>query len=493
MNVTPSLSTPATGATESALAVFAQADLWSSLQSIAWRRRVGGLGMLFVYHTAATAPDAERLRRFCSRQWPELKVVVPGEAGTDAPESVVGRLRDWRAFRPDVGHWFLDGTGARPTMLAALSRAGEEFPDWQMFARAGAGGWQLWRAATGGRLLAEPAPDAPTACEADPLDLALLLPALCPGEAVEPLWRESRAPETLTPDELTRIIAAGKTANWDWRAMFETALGRPCPAGDWSFEDFLASTLVLLGAGNTRIHLPLRLAGGRRPCEQIVDVVTVHRGCLWFIDCQRRLEPDPPVVFDNRIWLAGGARRLLIRPGRWATLTERMLSDATATLLDADDCRRIFARLCELLGLDEPQALRTIERESLTAAVDRLPVFSPATPAQQFSDAIHLDTCVFDLQRGARADAGGTPPPWLAARVAPDLWFLGGTLPRPVPAEELRRRLDDRLAGSRLDLAVIFFELTANRLSWRALVRLKGDGAPLGKWLHRWRNVPLVI
>ena len=477
--------------TGAALIVFAQTDLWSSLQSIAWCR-TSGLDSLFVYHTPATAAAAERLSKLCSRQWPDLKVVVPGEPGADSPSTVIERLREWRRFRPNLTRWVLDCTGARPAMFAAVSRAGEEMPECLLLNRISSGKWQRLVAASGGRLLPEAADSAPTAREADAIPLHILLPALYPDETVELQWRESRAPETLTLDQLGLIAANGQTTNWDWRRMFEMALAKPCPSGDWDIEDFLGAALVALGAGNTRIHLPARLAA-KRPCEQIFDIIAVHRGALWFIDCQRRIEPEPPVAFDGRLWQLNGARRIVVRPGRWATLTERMLTDATATLLDSEDCRTIFTRLCGLLDLDVPRALRATEHDTLAAAADRLPVFSPATPAQQFSDAIRLDACIFDLLRGARADAGGTPPPWMAARVAPDLWFLGGSLPRPVPAEDLRRRLDERLTTSRLDLNVIFFELAPNRLSWRAMIRQKGDSALLGKWLQRWHNVPIVI
>ncbi len=475
-----------------ALIVFAQADLWSSLQSVSWCRTTGRLDTLFVYHTLATAPAAERLRKLCSRQWPDLKVVVPGEAGADLPAKVIERLREWRLFRPNLSHWVLDCTGALPCMFAAISRAGEEAPGWLIMRRIVNGSWQGLTAASGGRLNPAPLADAPTARQADALPLHILLPALYPDEEIELQWRESRAPDALAGEQLAAIIAAGKEANWDWRKMFEAAFGKPCATGDWGVDDFIGATLALLGVGNTRVHLPARLLA-KRPCEQIFDVVAVHRGALWFFDCQRRLEPDPPAIFDNRLWQLAGAHRIVVRPGRWASLTERLLADTATTLLDCDDCRSLFSRLCALLDLDVPRVLRSIERDTLAPSADRLPVFSPATPAQHFSDAIHLDNCVFDLQRGASADAGGTPPPWLAARVAPDLWFLGGTLNRSVPAEELRQRLDDRLGKSQLEASVIFFEVSQQRLSWRSLVRMKGDGAQLGKWLHRWRNVPLVI
>ncbi|MDD5708068.1 MAG: hypothetical protein PHR35_19290, partial [Kiritimatiellae bacterium] len=274
---------------------------------------------------------------------------------------------------------------------------------------------------------------------------------------------------------------------------FEAKQGRPCPNGDWGFDDFLGAALVAMGAANTRVHVHVRMAA-RRPCDQIFDAVSVHRGVIWLFDCQFRLEPENGAAYDARLWRQFDARRVVLRPGRWATATERLLSSCERTrLLDGDDCRTLFSRLADILNLDVPEALRSVEHGALTPGASRLPVFSPATPAQHFSDAIHVAPCVFDLQRGATADSGGAPPPWMAARVAPDIWFIGGSVPNPVQAQELRQRLDERFAKARLDATVIFFELAHDRLHWRALVRMRGDDAALGKWLQRWHNVPLVI
>ncbi len=492
MNAAATSESPRPEGAGSALIVFAQADLRSSLQTVSWCLSRGKLDTLFVYHTPATAADAERLRKLCNRQWPDLKVVVPGEPGGDRSAQVIERIRDWRRFRPNLDGWVLDGTGALPSMMAAVSRAGEESPDWLLLRETGEGRWERLAASSGGRLDPGPPEAAPAATQADAIPLHLLLPAWYPDDPVEPQWRESRAPETLTVEELAAIVKAGRECNWNWPGLYEKTLGRSSTAGDWGFDDFIGATLALLGVANARIHLPVRLLA-RRPCEQIFDVAAFHRGRLWLFDCRHRLDPEPPVAYDGRLWELAGATRIVIRPGRWATLTERMLGGGATVLLDGDDCRSLFSRLGACLGLDIPRPLRTLEQETLAFKADRLPVFSPATPAQQFSDAMHLDTCVFDLQRGARADAGGAPPPWLAARVASDLWFLGGSLPRPVPAEELRQRLDERLGKSQLPLTVVFFEIAHNRMHWRSLVRMKGDAAQLGKWLQRWRNVPLVV
>jgi hypothetical protein len=242
---------------------------------------------------------------------------------------------------------------------------------------------------------------------------------------------------------------------------------------------------------NTRINLPVRL-GTKRPCEQIFDVVAVHDGALWLFDCQPRLDTDTPAEFDLRLWQLPGAHRIVVRSGRRATIAERLLTDDQTIFLDSDDCRRLFSRLGALLGLNVPPALRAIERDTLALRADSLPVFSSSSAAQQFTDAIRLDERIYDLQRGACADAGSSQPPWLAARVADDLWFIGGSLPQPAPPEELRQRLDDRLAKSRLDASVVFYEVTQNRMHWYALVRMREEGDQLGRWLSRWRNVPLI-
>lgn len=481
----------ANGAT--GLVVFAQRDVWSALQSLMWCKSNSALEALCVYHTPESAGDAERLRRFCARQWPELKVIVPGEPGTALAAKVVERLRDWRLFRSELQRWVIDCSGAEPSMLAGVSRAATEDAAWNVMRRRPDGAWERLTAASGGRLNPEPLVPAPAADIADGLSFADLFTVLPAEGDVEPVWRESRPPEQLAAAQLARIVTAGAACNWDWRQMFEQAEGRACPNGDWGFDDFLGAALVALGVANTRVHLRLRLAA-KRPCEQLFDVAAIRNGILWLFDCQFRAEGETGAPADARLWSQFAARRVVLRPGRWATATERLLAAGGGnTLLDGDDCRTLFSRLAELLGCELPAELRSLERGTLSTGASRLPVFSPATPAQQFSDAIHVAPCTFDLQRGARADAGGTPPPWLAARVASDLWFLGGSVPNPVQVQELRQRLDERLARSRLETAVIFFEMTHDRLHWRALVRMKSEGAALGRWLQRWQGVPLIV
>ncbi|NLN01147.1 MAG: hypothetical protein GX174_04485 [Lentisphaerae bacterium] len=491
----PDTPTPAMPPVEAdtALVVFAARDFWSSLQSISWCMASGRLDTLFIYQTAETHADADRLRRLCSRQWPTLKVVLPGEPGTDLSAKVIERLRAWRRFRPNLTRWILDCTAAEPPMLAAVSRAGDEFPDWIILRRQPDGEWQGLASASGGRLNPEHLEDAPQSQQADAIGLPFLLPSLyADTEAeIDVQWRLSRAPEKLTCEQMAAIAGAGREANWEWHQMFEEGLKQPAPVSEWGFNDFIGAALALLGVDNTRINLPVRL-GTKRPCEQIFDVVAVHDGALWLFDCQPRLDTDTPAEFDLRLWQLPGAHRIVVRSGRRATIAERLLTDDQTMFLDSDDCRRLFSRLGALLGLNVPPALRAIERDTLALRADSLPVFSSSSAAQQFTDAIRLDERIYDLQRGACADAGSSQPPWLAARVADDLWFIGGSLPQPAPPEELRQRLDDRLAKSRLDASVVFYEVTQNRMHWYALVRMREEGDQLGRWLSRWRNVPLI-
>lgn len=483
-------SPPAAHAPEAALIVFARDNLWSSLQSIVWCQRTRRLDSLFVYHTATSGVAAEQLRRYCSKAWPALKVVVAGEPGSEEPEQVMARLRDWRAFRPNITDWTLDASGASATMLAAVSRAGAEEPAWLIITATPEGRWQRWCSASGGRLVPAAAESLPQANEADHLELLHLLPALSTVGTVEPLWRESRAAQPLDAAQLAAIVAAGHETNWEWHQMAQRALGSP-PHATWDFEDFIAATLLHLGTGSTRVRLPLQLQE-RPPGTQVIDVVTLCNGKLWLIDCQRRVEPEPPLACDNRLWLGLQAQRLVIRPERCGSESELLLQSHDCQLLDGTACRKLFTRLGAALGLAVPETLRRLERESLAIDVTRRPLFSPATPAQQFSDAMRLATTIYDLPRGAAAEAEGTPP-WLAARAADDLWYFSGSLPQPGRPEELRRRLTARLDSSQLELTVVFFEVSRKPLEWRALVRCPATAVGrLVKWLARWRNVPLI-
>ena len=141
-----------------ALVLFAAAHPAVVAASAFRLQRAGGLGAIFIYHTAALTAKAEKLRRFCARQWPSVKTVVACEPGTDTPMSVASRLRDWLLMRKDAKDWIYDISGASPSMLAAVSRvvcesggdvigAAENRPGTQ---------WTRYRADSGGLLGAYP-------------------------------------------------------------------------------------------------------------------------------------------------------------------------------------------------------------------------------------------------------------------------------------------------------------------------------------------------
>ena len=113
-----------TAGVPTALVVFAGEDLWSSLQSIAHFQEHERLDGVFIYQTTdrLSALPAERLRRFCSRRWPALRVVLPGEPGATSAAKVFERVSDWRRFRPDVIRWVIDATGATRAMWSANAR-----------------------------------------------------------------------------------------------------------------------------------------------------------------------------------------------------------------------------------------------------------------------------------------------------------------------------------------------------------------------------------
>lgn len=476
------------------LVLFAAADPWSSLQSLCRLRATSRLEVCAIYHTPADAAAAERLRRFCARQWPDLKTILPGEAGTPLAEAVAARLRDWRRFRPEIASWCLDASGAQPTLLAGVARIAAEDPAFTIVRRDDSGLWQVLTPASGGRLAPTPLTPPPSADVTNGLLLAELLPLLSRDD-IEVGWRESRPPELLTADELVALLTAGTACNWNWRQMLATVRSRPAPGGDWSFEDFVGAALTTMGVTHARVDLRLRRAAPP-PSELSLDVVASHAGQLWFFDCQFRLESGEarPDGGDLRLRAGLRARQIVLRPGRWASATERLLAAAGGVeLLDCDDCRTLFSRLSAILGCPLPDPLRAAERNLLRVNAARLPVFSPATPAQQFSDAMHVAAGIFDLVRGARVDAGGSAPTWTAARLAPDLWYLGGRVPQAAPTAELRQRLVDKLEKGRVSAEILFFEPSRNRLHWRALLHVEGDGVAFGKWLHRWQNLPLII
>ncbi len=476
------------------LVVFACADHMTSLQSICWCRATRSLDALCIYHTPATACHAEALRRFCARQWPDLKVIVPGEPGNESADKVVERLRDWRLFRAELSRWIVDCTGAAPTMLAGLARVAGEAPlVWTLIRHDETGLWQALSPAAAGDLKTVALPEAPASDSADGVSLLELLPLLAGDEQLSVLWRESRPAAPLRPEEVAAIVNQGAACNWNWRQMRARALEPEHSGEDWGFDDFIAASLAAMGCRTLRVHLRLR-SGKPSPREQIFDVVALHHGRLWLFDCGCRIETDAARTDDVALWGLVGAGVVVLRPGRQAGATERTLAAAgRVTLIDRDDSRHLFTLLARLLSIRLDAALRQAEQRTLAPADPRRPALSPATPAQQFSAAIHLDDNVFDLMRGAQADAGGKPPPWLAARLASDLWYLGGQTPLPVPGQEMRRRFEARLVQGHFEYALVFFEAGQDRRQWRALVRIKRDDPALGRWLHRWRNVPIVV
>jgi hypothetical protein len=475
-----------------ALVCFPGDDPWPAVQALCALHGRGTLALVCLYRTPERADATERLRRFCSRRWPSLPVVVPGDAGSPDAGRVVERLRDWRRFHPEIGRWVVDASAAGPaatTGLAQLAGRGEVA---LTMARSAAGAWEEWRP-QGGLFGAVPL-DPPLPADAtDAMPVADVVPLLLRYE-VEMSARESLEPERLSPADLARLVSSGPEHNWDWPAMYAALTGRPRGTTDLAFEHVLGATLHVLGIPNARIRFRVTRPAVRG-CEQTFDVIAHAGGRLLAFDCQLRDEsPEASAGRDQRILSELRAERIVVRPGRWATETERVLAAGSGVrLLDAEACRTLFSQLGALLRRDVPAELRELERGVLRPQAARLPVFTPATPAQLFSDAIHVDSCVFDLLRGARAEAQGALPPWTAARVAPDLWFLGGRVAAGGQPAELRQRLADKFAKARIEASFVFFELSGNRRAWRALLRVPGDGDAFGRWLRRWQNVPLIV
>ncbi len=475
-----------------ALIVFAHPDPWPAVQSLCALRARGELVLVCVHHTVQTAEAADRLRRFCSRRWPELPVVVPGQAGVDLGARFIDRLRDWQRFHPEISRWTLDASGAPLNLLPAVAQLAAQGVIGPVMHRHSEGPWSALVPA-GGHLEWGPlTPPIPREI-ADEVPVNELVPLLSEWD-VEVSTRASSAGENLTAAELARLVAAGPAANWDWPAMYVAALGRPCAADEMTFEHVLAAALRALGVTNVR--LGLKVTRRESPgCTQTFDLLAHSGGRLWAIDCHLRDEGGAaPVGLDDRILRGLRAHRLVIRPGRQATDTERLLAAGPGVVIvDGDGCRTLFTQLGRVLGRDAPQVLRDVERAALRSQVARLAVFSLATPAQRFSDAMHLDTGVFDLLRGARVDAQGQPMPWTAAHVAPDLWFIDGRVVAGGPPTELRQRLADKIAKGRFETTFVFFELSGNRRFWRALLRVSGDGDAFGKWLRKWHGMPLIV
>ena len=479
-----------------ALVVFAGEDLWSSLQSITCFQERERLDGVFIYQTAdrPSALPAERLRRFCSRRWPALRVVLPGEPGAACAVKVAERIGDWRRFRPDVRRWVIDATCATRAMLGGVSTVLAADKAFEAICRESDGAWVALRPAGGGQL------DTAAVSTPIPADVTDSLPVtelieLLAADVAEIRFRESRAPEPLTPEEIGRLVTAGGKCNWDWSRMYATALNRPGRLEEFAFEDFVAATLLSMGVRNVRVNLKVVQAGPKH-LETVLDLVVNRGGRLYVFDCRARDEqrdpgPPAPLVTLEGLWPVGVA----LRPNRWATDAERLLSavGSRVQVVDADGCRHLFSWLAGLMGVQAPAGLRELERAALRLGVNRLPVFTPATQAQRLGDAVRLGDQVFDLVKGGRVEDGGHETVWRAARVTPDLWFLEGRVLQGGVGPEMQRRLAARFTEQKLAATIVFFELLPNKKFWHALVRMSGDNGAFAKALHKWRNIPLIV
>ena len=479
-----------------ALVVFAGGDVWSSLQSIAYFQERERLDGVFIYQTAdrQSALPAERLRKFCSRRWPTLRVVLPGEPGAASAAKVAERISDWRRFRPDVVRWVIDATGASRAMLGGVTKILAADRAFEAMYREADGCWQALRPAGTGCLeaaaLAVPMPADAT----DTLPVTELVELLA-ADVSEIRFRESRAPEPLTPEEIGRLVMGGGKCNWDWSRMYATALNRPGRLEEFAFEDFVAAVLLAMGVRNVRVNLKV-IQTGPKHLETVLDLVANCGGRLYVFDCRARDEqrdPGPPAPLVALEGLSPVC--VALRPNRWATDAERLLATmGTRTYVaDADGCRHLFSWLAGLLGVHAPAGLRDLERAALRLGVNRLPVFTPATQAQRLGDAVRVGDQVFDLVKGGRVEDGGNETVWHAARVTPDLWFLEGRVLQGGVGSEMQRRLAARFAEQKLPATIVFFELLPNKKFWHTLVRISEDNGAFAKLLHKWRNIPLIV
>lgn len=487
------MADPAQDTTAVGLVLFPGVDIWSSLQTLAWLEgRVQGV---FIYRTAnaASTDSAERLRRFCSRRWPSLRVVVPGEPGLAAAARVVERLRDWRRFRPDIGRWVLDITGAEPLTVSGIATLLASEPAMEAVARGRDGAWQRFTAGPGGSLEGAPLQDPPTPHVTDELPVAGLIEAFA-TDVTEVHQRGSRGPESLSPEELGRLVLEGSRQNWDWSRMYAAAMARPGRLEEFTFQDFVAAALLCMSIRNVRVNLKV-LVSGSKTSEVALDLVANRRGRLFVFDCRSRDEQRDPGPPSAPLTLRGlNPVCVALRPNRWATDAERHLAALSdGHILDADGCRHLFSWLGHLMDIDTPAGLRELERAVLRLGANRLPVFTPATQAQRIGDAVRVDRQVFDIVKGSRIEAGGAATAWRAARVSPDLWFLEGRVVQGGVAIEMKSRLANRFSEQKLGATILFFELTVNKKYWHALVRVAGDNAPIARFLHKWRNMPLVV
>jgi hypothetical protein len=479
-----------------ALVVFAGEDLWASLQSITYFQERERLDGVFIYQTAekTSSQPAERLRKFCSRRWPSLRVVLPGEPGAASAPKVAERLGDWRRFRPDVTRWVIDATGATRAMLGGVASVLASDKAVEAVYRGLDGSWQALRPAPGGQLDAAPLATPMPSDVTDSIPVSELIELLA-SDVAEVRFRESRAPEVLTPEEIGKIVTAGARCNWDWGRMYATALQRPGRLEEFAFEDFVAAALLSMGVRNVRVAFKVVLAAPRQP-EAVLDLVVNRCGRLYVFDCRARDEQRDPGPAVPQPTLEGmWPVCVALRPNRWATDAERLLAAMSSRthVVDADGCRHLFSWLAGIMDVPVPAGLRDLERAALRLGVNRLPVFTPATQAQRLGDAVRLDDQVFDLVKGGRVESGGGETVWRAARVTPDLWFLEGRVLQGGVALEMQRRLAARFAEQKIAATIVFFELPVNKKFWHALVRVGGDNAAFAKLLHKWRNIPLIV
>lgn len=466
---------------EKALVVFAGAEPRVAAASVA--HHAGAIAALYIHHVNGQEEKAERLRRFCARQWPKVPAVASCEPGTDSPMSVAGRLRDWNVMRQ--ASWTYDISGASPSMLAGVSRVACETGARVIGAEGTDCVWREYEPASGGRLIPVEHPEGlPRIGDADGSDMPAYLELVATREA-EVAWHGSRPPVNLAPHELSSIARECAASNWSWRESFAKVMGRSAPIV-WDFEDMLASILQAIGVANVRVSVGVAIKDAR-VAERRFDVVAIHGGEVWTFDCGA----DAGTPDDVRPWRVFGQRVVAIRPARKATPTETRLTSRKRILLDSADCRSIFDCLSSMLSVRLPREFDALERKSLSReATSDLPVFAPSSKALQFSEAIHIGDGIYDLAAGAGIDDGGKAAPWFAAKLSRTLWSISGNLSKQVTPTEGRGRLAAALQRGKAGAEIVLFDLADNRVEWMAVVRTASSAA-FAKWLAKWRNLPL--
>ncbi len=488
--------TPTTG-----YIAFVGPDAWSHLRSLGWyaAQRADGVACVFATDDLVGSKQAaEVLRRIAAKRWPRLKLIVPGESSPNTTDAFARRFADWKAFHPELIQWVIDATAATLPVREAMTAALLADPAVTLVARERDGSWwQVVRDAASRKTLTSRTPPPP----ADAVDngpLTDLIEPFCHG-AAEVLWRESRAPLTLTVDELVRMVGAGVSCNWNWREMVEIGTGAPCHQYDYDLRDFVATALNALGVAHVRLNVRLAWTALKEDTLHL-DVAACHNGRLYLFDCQTSEERNAamsPQAAETAgaIFARLDVTGVVIRPNRWVTGSERTLSALapSARLLDADACRQLFSRLGALLDIPVPAALREAERTSLRFGGRKLPVMTAASDAQRVGAAMKVDDRIYDVWRGAHADDASTDWPWRAARVTPDRWFLQGRVMQGGTATELRNRLAARFTAEKITVEIRFFELSGNRRYWHALLAVPGDAHLFPRWLRKWENVPLIV